>query len=379
VIANATATTPDKPALDDAGWKTPTADLTNYQFNPSALAATLSGSTDGTPYYTHVYVRDAAGNISAGKTGTITMDTTKPSISAASNDTVSNHPNMDFTASEAYCYYVSALNSTINDKVPLGNQTVFTDKLISNVTGSVNLDVFDFYLLDRAGNKSTNHYSATFNGTNFLSGALASYSRWERIGTGVQSVLTAIRRATSSRPATKVSFADAIYDSVDPEQRSKAEAAQNEALSSDIGFKPIEARYSVSVNSRAGGIDSSGLSLLGRSASAAAQAAGRTSEIAMEARASAPASANSVQTKTAPSAQAQASPASSGRPVTGIQTPTEASSSAKLPPVPNGNAPGDPAKVPARRVDLYVSQRENRREESSESPDDDEQSDMLKV
>ena len=181
---------------------------------------------------------------------------------------------------------------------------------------------------------------------------------------------------SSSLPMVSIAFIDPVVYST------RTEAAR-ETGASALDLKPVEARYASPVTSRADAIDDSSMSLLGRSAAAAAKAAaeaagraaetaGRAAETGVEARFT-PASAA---TTGAPRAGQTSAPTSQSAQGGGSRAQSGAAAPVSEPqPMPKG--PSAPAKLPAQSVDLYVNQSRTKREDRLEPLDDAEGSDIL--
>jgi hypothetical protein len=324
---------------------------------------------------------DMAGNALPG-TGisgakTYTVDTTPPgiatpipSIGDAAHPTLSFTLNADDLSGASTVYYWAGSGSkptgvllfsyTIGTFVT-ANGGVFTTTALSNI----GLGDFSFTVVDAAGNETIAAY-----GMHYTTG-------WAYTGTVVKSLEFGTRygssstnggSSSSSRSSSPLPFAPISF--VDPVVYSSRAETTRDAAAKALDFKPIEARYAPPATERARGIDASSLSLLGRSAAAAAKAAGRVVDSAVEAMSPAAPATSAGE----PSAGSASAPASTSTQGTGIETQSRAPASEPQS-LPKG--PSSPAKAPAPGVDLYVNQSRTKREDASEPLDDAEGSDIL--
>jgi len=379
-------------ALSTSGTTAPTIGWAN-----SITTATLSSIADGSNVY--VWVKDLAGLTNKAKSS-IVVDSTKPVIYDSTSDgtkqplyTGNTQHKLTITMKVADLSGASTIYYWNGDIAKPGtgiNSKTFTALTAIDAFTQVQLPTvptspFSFSVADAAGNESAERYVMTGSGDSWTYTAPHSINAsilmrvLSNLGIGTS------KNTTASSSSSRAAYAEAVYGSADPVQKAKANEAVSEALRSDIGQKPIEVSYAVPVKARASIIDSSGISLLGRSAAAAkaAKAAGTvearlTIPAGVSSAPNAPSSSAPAQTA-APSATASGSPAqTSGQSAPG--TGTQAQSSASAPstvPQPAQNGPQEPQRAPAGSVDLYVSQTSNKREDSSESSDEDESSDRI--
>jgi len=337
-------------------------------------------------YPLRVWAKDSVGVVSSTYfDATITVDLTPPDIAIAGT----NKPTYDGTDLSMYVinevsgvatitYWYGDIGKNIAPQiwdvplappVSIGSLTVPLDPAyITNVDGSQ----FSFCVTDAAGNMTSNRYVMIrssgvwqFDYSVGINASVISRTHPKpRIGPASVS-----KASGSSQGSSRASFATAIYDDEEPAKKAMADAAVNDAVRSDIGIKPIETSYAVPVGARPNTprpIDSSGLSLIARSASAAeaaAKAGGKPSSALVPVRLSMPAGAPSASApvpRSAPSASTASGESSSV--ASGSGSRAGASSPVTIP-LPSGGGPQAPAKAPVPPPDLYVDTESNNREE----------------
>ena len=386
-----------------------TSGMGSYEISGADLTATVSGTlsaaagetgsdaksivfssstADGGKTVT-LKVTDLAGN-SASTSAVIKLDTTPP---------VLNTTDVTIGTSLSYCLVVTIADSLESSGVLHYREHGSTDDSGSYPFGPSAREVtvtangfsavgIDFYISDAAGNKSVNYgYAAYDNDSSSYSldgGAYIDFTAgnlWmNRIASAIYRLIPGSKSAsstssrTASRASSSVVLGSALYGSVDAGRNAEAVLAVDEALSSDIGIKTMAVRYAIPTATESGGIDTSGLSLLKRSATSAAVASARSSATGDEPRRAAPApSSGSAPRGSAPSPAAESQPGPSSPPAsaarivgalddpwlrTGISAPSTV-------PLPNRSGPQYPARSSAPPVDLYVNSSDDRRSASS--------------
>jgi hypothetical protein len=269
-------------------------------------------------------------------------------------------------------------------KSPGSTVTALNDLVSVALTG-IGTSSFRFTLSDVLGNETTYSYQMAYSSPNWAYSAdatpfksiLAGYSSGMVPRSGI-AVSHAQSGSSSYLPIVPISFIDPVIYS------SRAEASQETGANS-LDRKALEARYAPPIITRAGTMDASSMSLIGRSAAAAAKAARRTAEVAgrsaetvVEARLTLPPAATTGEPSMPGASSAASTSASVSQSAQGGGSPAQPGAAAPVSePQPLPKGPSSPVKAPAPGVDLYVNQSRTKREDASGPLDDAEGSDIL--
>jgi hypothetical protein len=410
-----TDTAPAKPAVAtptgayyDSGTSTYFATGASLAFSPTSTDTGGSGvvgfSLDGTSTTTvavggtvtvasgtpkTIYAVNHLNQVSTGLAVTMTTDAA-PVILATGQTLTSGSLAATFTATNSsgvtavnYWYGTTPTGTGTQDN--LGTVTIANNKTGSLTATGITINTtdpyFSFTLTDAAGATSS---SSTIPIT---SGSGSKSLTINPSASHPVARVTSSPRASYTAPSVPITFVD--------HPAAAAEGASDaSANDSSVALKPVEASYTEPAKPRASTIDSSGLSLLRRSAMAAAKAAAAAkvadAEVpATEVRyAGAPESATRA-AETSAETSAAASPAASTptpaaptapAPQSASAAPIQARASAPTPaaesqPLPKG--PSAPSRAPLPKTDIYVNQSGDRREEFADLCDEGEGSDIL--
>jgi hypothetical protein len=359
----------------------------------------ISGLGDGSKIL-YVWAKDAAGVTSSVAATAIVLDMTPPVIDISATQPAYSSGTLTFDLSSAETSGVQSINLWVGTGLKADAGTVYSitttpaDETTASTTITASLtnaeqtavagSAFRFTVVDAAGNETANGYEITSGGA--FGGSATKSLRPGIVSSLIQSMVGSGNTSSSHVSSSRGIFQDITYSTRSTAALTSLAASDIQAAAAAGGasIKPIEVSYIQPVNSRATAIDSSSMSLLGRSRLAAIRSSLAASSIPVQNVRYTESGRQGPATPASESAQSEESSTNTDSSMNVRSTTTTAASEAASPvgtqaraEIPGASGQGTsqavpraPSQAPMPRVDLYVKQTQNKEEDDEETSDD---------